>query len=83
MFEKALAIKKIVYGMNDHETALTMTSLAYLYLKDTNRPREALVLFKKCLQIGKFVFLINFLKNFARSYLATFLECFRYSCSNM
>ncbi|VDO31207.1 unnamed protein product [Onchocerca flexuosa] len=53
MFEKALATKKIVYGINDHETALTMTSLAYLYLKDTNRPREALVLFKKCLEIGR------------------------------
>lgn len=56
MFEKALAAKKIVYGINDHETALTMASLAYLYLKDMNRPREALVLFKKCLEIRKFTF---------------------------
>uniref|UniRef100_A0A0R3RGR1 TPR_REGION domain-containing protein n=1 Tax=Elaeophora elaphi TaxID=1147741 RepID=A0A0R3RGR1_9BILA len=64
MFEKALAIKKIVYGANDHETALTMISLAYLYLKDMNRPREALVLFKKCLEIGKFISLISCLKNF-------------------
>uniref|UniRef100_A0A8R1Y341 Uncharacterized protein n=1 Tax=Onchocerca volvulus TaxID=6282 RepID=A0A8R1Y341_ONCVO len=55
MFEKALATKKIVYGINDHETALTMASLAYLYLKDTNRPREALILFKKCLEIGRYM----------------------------
>uniref|UniRef100_A0A1I8E9R8 Amyloid protein-binding protein 2 n=1 Tax=Wuchereria bancrofti TaxID=6293 RepID=A0A1I8E9R8_WUCBA len=56
MFEKALAIKKVVYGAYDHETALTMTSLAYLYLKDANRPREALVLFKKCLEIELNIF---------------------------
>ncbi|KAL4002611.1 Tetratricopeptide repeat family protein [Acanthocheilonema viteae] len=56
MFEKALATKKIVYGINDHETALTMVSLAYLYLKDMNRPREALVLFKKCLEIELNIF---------------------------
>uniref|UniRef100_A0A915PIK9 Uncharacterized protein n=1 Tax=Setaria digitata TaxID=48799 RepID=A0A915PIK9_9BILA len=56
MFEKALATKKIVYGINDHETALTMASLAYLYLKDTDRPREALVLFKKCLEIELNIF---------------------------
>ncbi|CAG9536569.1 unnamed protein product [Cercopithifilaria johnstoni] len=56
MFEKALATKKIVYGINDHETALTMASLAYLYVKDMNRPREALVLFKKCLEIQLNIF---------------------------
>ncbi|EFO24999.2 hypothetical protein LOAG_03482 [Loa loa] len=56
MFEKALAIKNVIYGINDHETALTMASLAHLYLKDMNQPREALVLFKKCLEIELNIF---------------------------
>ncbi|KAM3723268.1 Amyloid protein-binding protein [Dirofilaria immitis] len=56
MFEKALAAKKTVYGIHDHEAAFTMVSLAYLYLKEMSRPREALVLFKKCLEIELNVF---------------------------
>ncbi|VDN01338.1 unnamed protein product [Thelazia callipaeda] len=51
MFEKSLQMKKLIYGPNDHETALTMISLACLYLKDKNRINDAVFLLKKSLEI--------------------------------